>query len=131
MRDALARNFTQWDADALEEKVEVLHRMVHVSLEDNAAMTVEGQEFFVREASGTADTETKAQIPSLRAEKAGTPEDVPQERVPAGGPLVSFVHCHHGLDRTGAVAAAYKMRYLGFSLDAVFRDNTVSRLLRL
>ncbi|PHJ25296.1 transmembrane [Cystoisospora suis] len=122
IRNSLARNFTQWDGDTLEEKVEVLRRMVHVSLEDNAAMTVEGHSFFVQEESGkTAGAETDTESPSLRTEK----KDPSKEGQRTRGPLVSFIHCHHGQDRTGAVAAAYKMRYLGFSLDAVFRENAV------
>ncbi|XP_026193762.1 uncharacterized protein LOC34620626 [Cyclospora cayetanensis] len=37
-------------------------------------------------------------------------------------PIV-LMHCHHGRDRTGLIAGAYKMKYLGFSLAEAWMDN--------
>lgn len=45
----------------------------------------------------------------------------------AGRSKVVLVHCHHGKDRTGLLVAAYKMRFLNFSLAAAWRDNKVRR----
>eukprot|EP00922_Rhytidocystis_sp_ex-Travisia-forbesii_P050658 GHVS01075259.1.p1 GENE.GHVS01075259.1~~GHVS01075259.1.p1 ORF type:complete len:398 (-),score=52.34 GHVS01075259.1:1403-2485(-) len=41
----------------------------------------------------------------------------------AGGPLAILFHCHFGKDRTGLLAGVYRMRYLNYSLEEVWKDN--------
>ncbi len=36
---------------------------------------------------------------------------------------VVFMHCSAGMDRTGLVAGAYKMKYLGMSMKEVLAEN--------
>lgn len=38
-------------------------------------------------------------------------------------PTVIYIHCRHGLNRTGAVTTAYLMRRFGMSLDEAFAKN--------
>ena len=39
-------------------------------------------------------------------------------------PLVIYIHCMHGVDRTGEVIGAYQMKYLNYSLDRVIYEDT-------
>ncbi|EPR58545.1 hypothetical protein TGGT1_221230 [Toxoplasma gondii GT1] len=114
-RAALARTFVDWDADNLEQKVSTLHQLVHVSVKDNAAVfvTAEGKSVF----AGAPLDRQDVSGDSVSTD-SGRDGEVLTEEVP----VISVIHCHHGVDRTGALTAAYKMRYLGFSLDAVFRE---------
>lgn len=41
-----------------------------------------------------------------------------------GVPRVVFMHCSAGMDRTGLVAGAYKMKYLGWSMKEVLKENS-------
>ncbi|CBZ50004.1 conserved hypothetical protein [Neospora caninum Liverpool] len=121
-RTALARTFTDWDADGLDQKVSILHQLVHVSAKENAAVftTEDGKSVFSA-SPNEAQSGQGAQRDSVSAAKGGNGEhdDV---SLTDDVPVISVIHCHHGVDRTGAVTAAYKMRFLGFSLDAVFKE---------
>ncbi|PFH33857.1 hypothetical protein BESB_080730 [Besnoitia besnoiti] len=123
-RTELARTFPDWDVDALDQKVSLLHQVVHVSTKENTAIftTEDGQSLFAAPAVAQS-----ASGLGKGASSAGSPvnegADAQASAADDDTPVIAVIHCHHGSDRTGAATAAYKMRYLGFSLDAVFREN--------
>jgi protein tyrosine/serine phosphatase len=42
----------------------------------------------------------------------------------SGRNKIIFIHCAAGMDRTGYVSGAYKLKYLNYSLEQVLQENS-------